>query len=62
MRANHGLLVALVLATAAKHAAHAFYLPGVAPTDYSVGSPMNVKVRGTPPAPTPRASPPSLVS
>jgi transmembrane 9 superfamily protein 2/4 len=41
-RANHWL--ALVLAAAAQHAAHAFYLPGVAPTDYSVGSPMNVKV------------------
>lgn len=24
--------------------ADAFYLPGVAPTDYSIGSPMNVKV------------------
>lgn len=33
---------ALLLLTAAL--ADAFYLPGVAPTDYSIGSPMNVKV------------------
>jgi hypothetical protein len=39
------LAAMLVLATPAA----AFYLPGVAPTDYSVGNPMNVKVSPPPP-------------
>jgi len=42
---------AAALLLAAPHAAEAFYLPGIAPTDYKAGSPMNVKVaRPRPPA------------
>ena len=41
-------LLAWLLLLAAPYAAQAFYLPGIAPTDYKAGSPMNVKV-GPPP-------------
>ena len=40
-------LLACVLLLAAPYAAQAFYLPGIAPTDYKAGSPMNVKVGAT---------------
>jgi len=48
---------AAALLLAAPHAAEAFYLPGIAPTDYKAGSPMNVKVAPPPArsaAPAPR--------
>ncbi len=40
-------LLAWVLLLAAPYVAQAFYLPGIAPTDYKAGSPMNVKVGAT---------------
>ena len=44
-------LLAWLLLLAAPYAAQAFYLPGIAPTDYKAGSPMNVKVRSPPHCP-----------
>lgn len=40
----HALFGAALLLAVVSPAA-SFYLPGVAPTDYGVGNPMNVKVR-----------------
>ncbi len=47
---------AAALLLAAPHAAEAFYLPGIAPTDYKAGSPMNVKVAPHRPTARPRAA------